>query len=130
MLSLCLGDIVAHRLDNNLFKPVLDFSGSEVTPALPKNSIDEFQNPVEDAIFSELRDNDSARGVQRRGDVGRKDLLQHLYAAYGCLSSFESWTKSKDNIDFDSLPSKGFECKRYNKKIFIDFHLRTLFFAF
>ncbi|XP_050327920.1 uncharacterized protein LOC126758000 [Bactrocera neohumeralis] len=112
LLSLCLGNIVGHRLDNFLFKPVLDFIGSEVTPAIPKTSIDELQNPVEDAIFSELRDNDSAKGVQRRGEVGRKDLLQHLYATYGCLSSFEGWTKSKDNVGFDSLPSKGFECKR------------------
>ncbi|XP_054087788.1 uncharacterized protein LOC105211856 [Zeugodacus cucurbitae] len=112
LLSLCLGNILGHRLDNYLFKPVLDFIGPEVTPVVTKTSNDEFQSPVEDSIFSELRDSDSAQSVQRRSEAGRKDLLQHLYAAYGCLSSFEGWTKSKDSIDFDALSSKGFDCKR------------------
>lgn len=116
LLSLCLGNIVGHRMDSFLFNPVLDFIGSEVTPAISKTSIDEFQNPVGDSMLSELRDSDNAKGIQRRSEVVRRDLLQHLYAAYICLSSFEGWTKSKGNVDFDPLLSKGFECKRYNNQ--------------
>lgn len=112
LLSLCLGNIVGHRLENMLLKPMLDFVGAEVTPALSKPAFGELRNSVEDSIFAEVPDTDSANGVQRRAETGRKNLLQHLYAAYSCLSSVEGWSKSKDNLDFDLLPAKVFDCRR------------------
>ncbi|XP_054730299.1 uncharacterized protein LOC129239051 [Anastrepha obliqua] len=117
LLSLCLGGIIGHRLDNMLFKPVMDLVGTEEAPTISKTALAETQDSYEDSIFSQQRDNEGGNGVQRHNANGKKDLLQHLYAGYGCLSSIEDWTKSKRNIDFEILPSKSFDRNSYKPPI-------------
>ncbi|XP_036317828.1 uncharacterized protein LOC118732816 isoform X2 [Rhagoletis pomonella] len=113
VLTLYLSGIVANRLDNLLLKPVMDLVGAEVSPAVSKASLGKLQDRDEDPVFFELRSKGGNSGVQRRSAGDRRDLLQHLFAAYGCLTSIEGWTKLKGKLDFEMLPNKCLDCKRY-----------------